>query len=33
MGYLLHLIYVVGPSEGLETNKALLSLLAQRWLN
>lgn len=32
IAYLLHLVNVIRPSEGLETNKSLLALLAKRWL-
>jgi hypothetical protein len=33
IAYLLHLVHVIQPSEGIETNKALLSFFARRWLN
>jgi hypothetical protein len=32
IGYLGHLVNVIRPSEGFETNQSLLALLAQRWL-
>ena len=33
IAYLFHLTKIIGPSEGIQTNQSLLTLLCQRWLS